>query len=135
MQSMTNYESYDELYMYMYMCTFNYFFPANSVRKFMDFTTPLDHYPILPYCHNNFEPSRKTLDHLTVSGLGLIYFLATSESLTFLRPPPPPLSLSLSLSLFLPPPPPLSLSHTHSHTHTLSLYLSSPTYLPLLPRA
>ena len=38
------------------------------VKDYVDFTTPINpHHTQLPYCHNDFEQSEKTLSHLTVS--------------------------------------------------------------------
>lgn len=38
-----------------------------SLKEHMDFQSPVGPHMQLPYCHNNFEESKKTLSHLTVS--------------------------------------------------------------------
>ena len=40
---------------------------SHSVKEHLDFKSPVGPHMQLPYCHNDFEQSKKTLSHLTVS--------------------------------------------------------------------
>ena len=42
------------------------------MKEHVDFVSPLAHYPLLPYCNNDFGNSPKTLDHLRVHSACLI---------------------------------------------------------------
>ena len=89
-----------------------------SVKEHVDFVSPLAHYPLLPYCNNDFGNSPKTLDHLRVhsacidmivDGCGRVHVIVVWSG--SLYP-----SIPLSPSVPLPPPTPSFFLHTRHRT-------------------